>query len=84
MNVIEPYKVENVITLNLLGCSKKSKNEIYDRIGSFVDAGIKFAILGFDNGFYLQCFNMSVEEQHNLMDEITHQYNMALGVKNEI
>lgn len=81
MSVIEPYKVKKVVTLNLLGCSTKFKNEIYDRIGSFVDAGVKFAILGFDNGFYLQCFNMSDEEQRNLMHEITHQYNMALGVK---
>ena len=78
MNVVEPYKVENIVTLNLLGCSKKTRTEIYDRIGSFVDAGIKFAILGFDDGFYLQCFNMNEKEQHDLMDETVHQYYMAL------
>ena len=65
--------------------SKKVVKEIYDRFGAFGEAGIKFVILGYDNdGFYMQGFNLSVEEIELVKNNIITAYNLALGVKDEI
>ena len=81
---ITPYTVNNIIIVSLLGCSKKVVKEIYDRFGAFGEAGIKYAILGYDDGFYMQGFNLSVEEIELVKNNIITAYNLALGVKDEV
>lgn len=72
------YTLNNIIIVNTLGYNKREKEAADLALAPMVEAGVKFAVLCFDDGFLLQCHNLSEQEQKSVLDEIVSEYHFCL------
>lgn len=72
------YTLENIAIVNTLGYNAKEKEATNLALVPLIEAGVKFAVLCFDDGFMLQCHNLTEQEQKSVLDEIVAEYHFCL------
>ena len=73
------YIVEKIVIINTLGFTKREKEATELALIPMIEAGVKFAVLCFDDGFLLQCHNLSEQEQKSVLDELIEEYHFCLN-----
>lgn len=72
------YSINSIAIVNTLGFNKREKEAANLALNPMIEAGVKFAVLCFDEGFLLQCHNMNEQERKSVLDEIVAEYNFCL------
>lgn len=75
------YSLKDIVIVNTLGYTKREKEAADLAMTPMIEAGVKFAVLCYEDGFMLQMHNLSEIEQQAVIDETISEYNFCL--KNE-
>lgn len=72
------YKISEIPVLSLLGFTRKEKEATMLAIRPLISAGVKFAVLLFDEDFELYMHNLTDQEQEGMKREIQEQYRLVV------
>ena len=72
------YSLEEIVIINTLGYTKREKEAVDLAMTPMIEAGVKFAVLCFEDGFMLQMHNLNEQEQQAVIDETIAEYNFCL------
>lgn len=69
-----------ITKLSLLGYNEEEKEAIEQILSQFAGSGTKFAVLLYgDDGFQVRMHNLNKQEQKEIIDEVTREYNLAVN-----
>lgn len=74
----DSYVLNNIAIISTLGYNRKEKEAANLALLPMIEAGFKFAVLCYEDGFNLQMHNLREDEQKLIIDEIVHAYHLAL------
>ena len=71
--------LNQIAIVSILGYTTDEKEAVDLALEPMINAGVKFAVLRFEECFLLEMHNLDENEQQSVIDEITAEYNFCLN-----